>query len=68
MRRVERVARAICKFQGLPENTQYDGRPMWESFVIQALSVLEAVDQEPSGGEPEGEDAPKVFARAVDRA
>ena len=47
MTRTERVARALCKFQGLPENTQYDGRPMWESFIDQAVAVLEAADETP---------------------
>lgn len=47
MTRIERVARALCKFQGLPENIQYDGRPMWESFVDQAVAVLEAADEDP---------------------
>ena len=46
MTRIERAARALCKFQGLPENTKYDGRSMWESFVDQAIAVLDAADEE----------------------
>lgn len=54
MTRVERVARALCKFQGLPENTRYEGRQMWESFVEQAIAVLEAADEAPPRVRAEG--------------
>jgi hypothetical protein len=47
MTRIERAARALCRFQGLPENTQYEGRRMWESFIAQAAAVVEAIDEEP---------------------
>lgn len=48
MTRIERAARALCKFQGLPENTKWEGRPMWESFIEQAIVVLNAADEETS--------------------
>lgn len=40
---LELAARALCRFRGLPENTKFEGRPMWESFVPEARAVLEAV-------------------------
>lgn len=47
MTRIERAAGAMCRFQGLPENTQYEGRRMWESFIPQATAVVEAIEEEP---------------------
>lgn len=47
MTRIERAARALCRFQGLPENTQYEGRRMCESFISQATAVVEAIDEDP---------------------
>ena len=47
MTRIERVSRALCRFQGLPEDTKYNGCPMWESFVYQAVAILEAADEAP---------------------
>jgi hypothetical protein len=38
----ERAARALCRFNGVPENTQFEGRPMWESFLPEVDTVLEA--------------------------
>lgn len=44
---LERAARALCSLQGLPENTKFEGRPMWESFLPNARVALEAI-REPS--------------------
>jgi len=44
---LERAARALCLLQGLPENTKFEGRPMWESFLPNARAVLQAI-REPS--------------------
>jgi len=38
----ERAARALCSSKGLPENTKFEGRPMWESYLPQVDAVLEA--------------------------
>lgn len=46
MTRIERAARAICRFHGLPENTKFEGRSMWESYVDEAIAVIEAIDDE----------------------
>jgi hypothetical protein len=40
---LERIARALCSHDGLPENTQFEGRPMWESFLPQARTALTAI-------------------------
>lgn len=39
----ERAARALARFNDVPENTKFDGRPMWESFLPEVDVVLEAV-------------------------
>lgn len=38
----ERAARALCTSRGLPENTKFEGRPMWESFLPEVDIVLQA--------------------------
>lgn len=38
----ERAARALCRLSDVPENTMFDGRPMWESFLPEVNAVLEA--------------------------
>lgn len=38
----ERAARALCRLNDVPENTQFEGRPMWESFLPEVDAVLEA--------------------------
>jgi len=40
---LERIARALCSHDGLPENTQFEGRPMWESFLPKARIALEVL-------------------------
>jgi len=37
----ERAARALCRRDGHPENTQFEGRPMWESYLPEVDVVLE---------------------------
>lgn len=39
----EIVARTLCRSEGNPENTMFQGRPMWESYLAQADAVLEAL-------------------------
>ncbi|MCV0348491.1 MAG: hypothetical protein K5863_00315 [Nitratireductor sp.] len=38
----ERAARALCTSRGLPENTKFEGRPMWESLMPEVDIVLKA--------------------------
>lgn len=40
---LERAARALCRHEGHPENIQFEGRPMWESYLDQARAVLAAI-------------------------
>lgn len=42
---LERAARALCRHEGHPENIQFEGRPMWESYLPQARAVLEAITE-----------------------
>lgn len=46
--RIERAARALCRFHNLPENTKFEGRPMWESYLPEVKAILAAID------DPEG--------------
>ncbi|MBA4774287.1 MAG: hypothetical protein H2044_01350 [Rhizobiales bacterium] len=38
----ERAARALCRFNDVPENIPFEQRPMWESFLPEVDAVLEA--------------------------
>lgn len=38
----ERAARALCTSRGLPENTLFEGRPMWQSVLDEVDIVLSA--------------------------
>lgn len=44
---IERVARALCSADGHPENIQFEGKPMWQSYLPNALKAIEAM-REPS--------------------
>lgn len=39
----ELAARALCRKAGLPEDSKFEGKPMWESFLPEADAVLEAI-------------------------
>lgn len=39
----ELAARALCRKADLPEDSKFEGRPMWESFLPEADAVLEAI-------------------------
>lgn len=45
---LERIARALCSSDGLPENTSFEGAPMWRSYLLKAESVLRAIRVEPT--------------------
>lgn len=38
----ERAARELCRRDGHPEDTRFEGRPMWESYLPEVGVVLEA--------------------------
>jgi hypothetical protein len=38
----ERAARALCASKNLPENTKFQGEPMWRSFLEEVDIVLKA--------------------------
>jgi hypothetical protein len=40
---IERVARALCGHDGLPENTMLEGKPMWMSFIPEAKVAITAM-------------------------
>lgn len=39
----ERAARALCRFDGHPEDIMFEGKLMWMSYLAQADAVLQAV-------------------------
>lgn len=39
----ELAARALCRADGNPEDTQFEGKPMWESYLPAADAVLDAI-------------------------
>lgn len=41
----ELAARALCRFDGHPEDIKFEGRPMWESYLPQADAVLQAINE-----------------------
>ncbi|GEM_PF-2910822 len=41
----EIIARALCAFDGLPENMVVDGDSVWESFLPEAWAALSALEQ-----------------------
>ena len=40
---LERAARALCRHAGNAENTQFEGKPMWQSYLPEAVAVLTAI-------------------------
>lgn len=40
---IERAARALCKLAGNPENTKFEGKPMWQSYINEAHAVVQAI-------------------------
>jgi hypothetical protein len=41
-RAIEAAARALCRFDGHPENTKFEGKPMWMSYCSAATAAVEA--------------------------
>lgn len=39
----ELAARALCRFHGVPEDTQFEGKPMWMSYLEEVDVVLKAL-------------------------
>ncbi|MEA3388482.1 MAG: hypothetical protein U9R64_04255 [Pseudomonadota bacterium] len=39
---IEAAARALCRFQNNPENTKFEGKPMWKSYLPEATAAVEA--------------------------
>lgn len=54
----EKAARALCSFDGNPENFVRDGRPMWSYCLDEARVVPIAIDRfYPEEGKESGENA-----------
>jgi|GEM_PF-2428910 len=39
---LEAAARALCRLAGSPENTKFEGKPMWQSYLPEAKAAIEA--------------------------
>lgn len=39
---IEAAARALCRLEGNPENTRFEGKPMWTSYIREATAAIEA--------------------------
>ena len=50
----EKAARALCRYDGHPEDILMNGRPMWMSYLAEAKAVLVAIGRFDEPGEPEG--------------
>lgn len=37
---VQRLARKMCALDGHPQNTQYEGKPMWASYAEEARTII----------------------------
>lgn len=48
----ELAARALCRQDGHPEDTTFEGKPMWESYLPAADAVREAIGWRPSDPVP----------------
>lgn len=44
---LERAARALCSYAGLPENASQNGKPLWQDFLPEVRITLQAL-REPS--------------------
>lgn len=42
----ELAARALCRRAGNPENTMFEGKPMWTSYLGEVATVFKAIDLE----------------------
>lgn len=40
---IERVARALCRLDGHPENAKMDGKPLWQDYVAEARAAIAAM-------------------------
>lgn len=39
---IEAAARPLCRSDGNPENTKFEGQPMWQSYLPAAKAAVEA--------------------------
>jgi hypothetical protein len=39
---IEAAARALCRLEGNPENTRFEGKPMWQAYAVEAKAAVEA--------------------------
>lgn len=43
----ETAARALCEYEGVPEDTLFEDKPMWMSYLEQVDVVLNAIGWRP---------------------
>src|SRR3546814_8565530 len=70
---LERIARTLCSRAGHPENIQFEGKPMWQSFLADAHAALVAI-REPSptkmeaAAKHEGKSVAGIYTAMIDAA
>ena len=47
----ELAARALCRLAGNPEDTKFEGNPMWMSYLPEADAVLAAIGWKSGSGD-----------------
>lgn len=47
----ELAARALCRFHGVPEDTQFEGKPIWMSYLDEVDTVLAAIGWKPEAAQ-----------------
>lgn len=70
---LELVARTLCRRKGLPENTRFEGKLMWQSHLADAHAVLVSI-REPSkamldaAARCEGKSIAEIYTAMIDAA
>jgi hypothetical protein len=72
---IERVARKMCGIDGLPQDTRYEGKAMWESYASEARTIVmtmreptEAMKQAWASNSPGGSNAQLDWTAMIDAA
>ncbi|MHA6731779.1 hypothetical protein [Devosia sp. A369] len=64
----ELAARALCEFEGVPEDILFDGKPMWMSYIEDVDAMLGAIEWEPGAVKTQPARKPKPARELAARA
>ena len=72
---IERVARKMCAIDGHPQDTRYEGKPMWASYADEARTIImtmreptEPMEQAWARNSPGGSSAHNDWNAMIDAA